>query len=118
MKMLPNPMPAMLWAGFLLNILPLCLCLLGVISIDQATFWTDMLWMPSIVMMLASFDFPMITMLLILKAMAMGAGQKFYPFYIGVNMPMVQVVALLILAASASVVSYIQRHALRQYTAP
>lgn len=114
MKTLISPRPALFWTGFLLNILPLNLCLLGVLTIDQASYWMDISWLPTCILMLASFDFPLIVLLLIIKAMMLGAGQKFYPFYMAVNMPPIQVVALLIFTMIIAEISYIQRHALKQ----
>jgi len=114
MKPLTSPRPAIFWTGFLLNILPLNLCLLGILTIDQASYWMDIGWIPTCLMMLISFDFPLIALLLIIKAMMLGAGHKFYPFYMAINMPPVQVVALLIFTMIIAEISYIQRHASKQ----
>lgn len=114
MKTLMTPRPVLLWLGLFLNTLPFHLNLLGIMTVDQSSAWTDILWIPSVAMLLASCDFPLISLLLVVKAMDLSLGHNFYPFYIGFHVPLIDVLVLLVLAAITSIIGYIQRRALKR----
>jgi hypothetical protein len=104
----------LLWIGLLINMLPVSLCMLGFIDVFQAGKATDIVWMPSIIIMILSFDFKSITLLMVIKAMALACGERFVPFYIWTRDPLATTVIVLAVAAISAYISAL----LKQHTAP
>lgn len=115
---IPSPRPLFIWIGLLLNILPFNLCLLGILDVDNASWLTGIVWIPSIIIMIMSCDFNMLALLAIIKSMELSLGHNFYPFYIGLNTPLAQVVALLVIAAIFTATSYTQSSLLKRCSLP
>jgi hypothetical protein len=101
--------PSLFWAGFLLNIMPLSLCLLGVMNVDLAASIMEAVWIPSIVLIIVSFDAQPIILLAVIKAMMLGIGEKVYPIYIvGIESNATLAMGCLAIALIFSIIGYIQ----------
>jgi hypothetical protein len=118
MKTLPESRPVLLWAGLLLNITPISLGYLDLLPLNQVITLVEYSWFPSIVIMLASFEWGMILLLLFMKVMALGMGQKFIPFYVWTKAPAVTSMVMLAFAFAIIVGSYLLPRFYERYTQP